>query len=104
MAPVYFEEIVAELGSKKKTNIYKRVRLETCHEGLCVQMMHKGPYDEEQKSLDMIYSFIKDKGYEIYGRHHEIYMNDPRLVSKDRIKTILRYPIKLKKELQIQAV
>lgn len=92
----FFNKITNELTAKKKTDMYKKARLETVHEGLCVQIMHVGPYEKEQLSLDKMMEFTQEGGYETYGRHHEIYFSDPRRVPEDKIKTILQRPIRKK--------
>lgn len=92
----FFDKVMNDVVSKKKSDIYKKARLETTHEGLCAQLLHIGPYDQEKGSLDKLIDFVEDNGYEIYGRHHEIYMNDPSKVAPEKFKTILRYPIRKK--------
>jgi len=66
-------------------------------EGLCVQVMHIGPYDTEPASLAVVDRFIEAKGYvkDITSarRHHEIYLSDPRKCSPDKMRTVLRIPI-----------
>lgn len=99
----FFEEVVEEVSSVKASGIYKKARLETMHEGLCVQIMHIGPYSSEKSSLDKMINYARNKGYEVYGRHHEIYFNDPRRTVPEKLKTILRYPIKKKdKEISLE--
>jgi hypothetical protein len=93
---IFFKKVVNETVKNKKTDIYTKARLEMTHEGLCVQIMHVGPYDKEKSSLDKLNKYVEEKGYEVYGRHHEIYLSDPRRVPKERLKTILRYPIRKK--------
>ncbi|HET7673763.1 MAG TPA: GyrI-like domain-containing protein [Candidatus Saccharimonadales bacterium] len=90
----FFDEAVNELVEKKKTEIYKKARLENMHEGCCAQILHIGPYDQQMKSLEKLYKFVADNGYEIYGRHHEIYMNDPNRNPPEKLKTVLRYPVR----------
>ncbi len=67
-------------------------------EGLCVQMLHLGSYDDEPKSFDTMAKFVTEKGYEKNAdnkwHHHEIYLSDPRKVSPENNKTVLRYSIK----------
>lgn len=92
----FFKKVVKEMAAKKKTDIYEKARLETIHEGLCVQIMHIGAYDKEQPSIEKMLDFAREEGYETYGRHHEIYFGDPRRTPEEKLKTILRYPIKKK--------
>lgn len=70
----------------------------TVEEGLCVQMMHLGPFDEEPRSVALMNEFIEEHDYENdFGQtrlHHEIYMSDARKVSPEKWKTVIRHPIK----------
>lgn len=70
------------------------VQLETIHEGKCVQMLHVGPYDEEQRTIDVMHEFARGEGFSPHQWHHEIYISDPRRVPPERLKTILRHPVK----------
>ena len=67
-------------------------------EGLCVQMMHLGPYDSEPASLEAMDAFARENGYEPdiseTRRHHEIYLSDPRKSPPEKWKTVLRHPIR----------
>lgn len=69
-------------------------------EGLCVQCMHIGSYDDEPATIGMMYEFMTEKGYELditdKRFHHEIYLSDARKVAKERLKTVIRHPIKAK--------
>ena len=69
----------------------------TVEEGLCVQMMHIGPYDEEPASVEKMDRFLAEHGYRndfSDGRlHHEIYLSDARRVALERWKTVIRHPI-----------
>jgi hypothetical protein len=75
-----------------------RARLETIHEGLCVQAMHIGPYDDEPATVAAIDSYAADNGYEpdLGGsrRHHEIYLSDPRKAAPEKLRTVIRHPVK----------
>jgi hypothetical protein len=69
--------------------------LERYHEGLSVQIMHIGSYDDEGPVLSQMHSdFIPNNGYVENGKHHEIYLSDPRRVAPEKLKTVLRQPIK----------
>lgn len=70
------------------------VKLETIEEGLCAQMLHVGPYAEESKTIGMMKEFAEEKGLKFHGLHHEIYLSDPRRVPAQRLKTILRIPVR----------
>jgi len=93
-----FEAAKNEVAKKKPHLDTSRARLMTFAEGLCVQAMHIGPYDDEPKTNAAIQKFIAGNGYvsDIGGarRHHEIYLNDPRKVAPEKLRTILRHPVK----------
>jgi hypothetical protein len=88
-----FEAARAELRAKKDNPAIDRLRLEKLHEGLCVQVMHLGPYSDEPPTIERMHAFARDAGYELRGRHHEIYLGDPRRAAPEKLKTILRMPI-----------
>jgi hypothetical protein len=85
------------LLEKGKEPEVKQVKFETIDEGLCVQMLHVGPYDKEPETVEIMNAFAQEQGMELYGRHHEIYISDPRRVPPERLKTILRMPVRKKK-------
>lgn len=70
------------------------LRLEEYAEGLAVQTMHLGPYADEAPTLALLHGFIEQQGYHWRGKHHEIYLGDPRRTAPARLKTILRQPIR----------
>ncbi len=70
------------------------VKLQTIREGKCVQMLHIGPYAEEKATLERMYAFAEGEGYEFTDRHHEIYLSDPFRAAPEKLKTILRMPLK----------
>lgn len=88
---------VAEATRKKKAD-FSKVEFLRYHEGLCVQCMHIGAYDDEPATVALMDAFIKENGYETditaTRYHHEIYLSDARKVSPERRKTVLRLPIK----------
>jgi hypothetical protein len=55
--------------------------------------MHVGPYDQEGPTIERLHGFIRESGYELRGRHHEIYLGDPRRVAPEKLKTIIRQPV-----------
>ena len=69
------------------------VVLETFHEGLSAQIMHRGPYSEEGPTVMRLHEFITEEGYGMRGRHHEIYLSNPRRSKPENIKTIIRQPV-----------
>jgi hypothetical protein len=72
----------------------KAVRLERIAEGKCVQMLHVGPYAAEGPTMDAMLAFAKAQKLRFIGRHHEIYLSDPRRTKPEKLRTILRHPVK----------
>lgn len=70
------------------------VRLERCTEGLAAQIMHVGPYSAEAPTIERLHAFVDEQGYELRGRHHEIYLGDPRRTAPERLKTVVRHPVR----------
>lgn len=95
-----FEQAKIVLKKKKPALDLSKARLMKMTEGLCVQIMHKGSYDDEPASIEQMKRFLDVNGYiEDFseGRfHHEIYLSDPRKCSTDKLKTVIRHPIKKK--------
>ena len=89
-----FEEALAEVRRKKGLPALDRIRFETFHEGLSAQIMHIGPYAAEEPTIARLHGFIRDNGYELNGKHHEIYLSDPRRTAPEKLKTVLRQPIR----------
>lgn len=85
---------VAVLLKRGKGEDVKRVRLESLAEGRCVQMLHVGPYEKERETIAVMKAFGEKNQLEFYGKHHEIYLSDPRRVPPERLKTILRHPVR----------
>ena len=102
ITPTVFEEGLAELKRKRGDSAaLSRVRLGTFEEGLTVQMMHIGPYATEPASLASMLAFAAEQGYQdrvgLGGKHHEIYLGDPRKADPSKLKTVLRHPITILK-------
>ena len=95
-----FEQAKLVLKKKKPALDLSKARLMKMTEGLCVQIMHKGSYDDAPASIEQMKRFLDENGYiEDFseGRfHHEIYLSDPRKCSPDKLKTVIRHPIKKK--------
>ena len=84
---------------KKKPEIdFSTTRFVAYTEGLCAQVMHVGPYDEEPATIELLENFILQEGYQNDigdGRlHHEIYLGDPRRTKPENLRTVLRHPVK----------
>ena len=88
---------VKEAERKKKTD-FSKVEFLTYDEGLCVQCMHIGPYDDEPATVELMHAFMEEQGYvlDINDRrlHHEIYLSDARKVAPEKLKTVIRHPIR----------
>lgn len=82
-----------EVKVKKGVEGVDKIKLETFQEGLSAQILHIGPYSEEEPTIKKLHGFIEENGYRMRGLHHEIYMSDPRRVPPERWKTIIRQPI-----------
>ncbi|MEE8142992.1 MAG: GyrI-like domain-containing protein [Planctomycetota bacterium] len=82
------------LEEKGKGNLVEMVTLETLNEGRCVQLLHVGPYDQERESITTLEKFAKGLGLSLHGEHHEIYLSDPRRVAPEKLRTILRHPVR----------
>ena len=82
----------------KKGKNFDKVEFFTYEEGLCVQCMHLGSYDDEPKTVKLMHEYMKENGYEIditdKRFHHEIYLSDPRRCDVSKLKTVIRHPIK----------
>ncbi len=93
-----FEWAVADATPKKKKSDFSKAEFLTYNEGLCVQCTHIGSYDDEPATIELMHEFMEQKGYtlDISDRrfHHEIYLSDPRRVAPERLKTVVRHPIK----------
>jgi hypothetical protein len=112
MQPVHidrsmFDQALAQVKEKKGKQAKKAgedpatavapfdlVRLESFHEGLSVQIMHIGPYSDEAGNLDKMAAHAAEHGYEYHGKHHEIYLGDPRTAKPENLKTVLRHPVR----------
>jgi hypothetical protein len=86
-------QAVSVLLKRGKGAEVQRVRLKPLEEGLCVQALHVGPYENEPVTMATMKSFAESKGLKLHGVHHEIYLSDPRRVDPAKLKTILRHPV-----------
>lgn len=92
-----FDWAVAEASAKKKQD-FSKVEFLTYDEGLCVQCMHIGDYDDEPATVALMHEYMNAQGYELditdERLHHEIYLSDARKVAPERRKTVIRHPVK----------
>ncbi|MBX3576627.1 MAG: GyrI-like domain-containing protein [Rhizobiaceae bacterium] len=85
-------------AEKKALTALARMRIERLEEGLAVQIMHIGPYDEEGPTLKRLHEeFLPANGLVERGHHHEIYLGDPRKTAAAKLKTVLRQPVSAKR-------
>ena len=94
-----FEWAIEETSRKKKKD-FSKVEFFTYDEGLCVQCMHIGPYNDEPITVEAMHEYMIEQGYELditdERFHHEVYISDVRKISPEKLKTVLRHPIKKK--------
>ena len=83
-----------EVAKIKKNDLIKEIEFEKWSEGRCAQIMHVGPYSTEPATIKMLMEFMAAGGLSVNGRHHEIYLSDPRKTEPAKMKTIIRYPVR----------
>lgn len=92
-----FDWAIEEATRKKKTD-YSKVELLSYDEGLCVQCLHIGPYDDEPATVERMHRFMSEQGYALditdQRLHHEIYLSDARKVAPEKLRTVIRHPVK----------
>ena len=88
-----------EEATRKKKADFSKVEFLSYDEGLCVQCMHIGPYDDESATIRRMDEFMKEQGYALditqKRLHHEIYLSDARRVAPERLRTVIRHPIRI---------
>ena len=87
------EEAAEELQKKKDPAALPKIRLESYHEGVSAQTMHIGPYSAEAPTIRRLHDFIEESGYRRRGKHHEVYLSDPRRAAPEKMKTVIRQPM-----------
>jgi hypothetical protein len=93
------KDAINEVEEKKDPPAIYKIRFEKFKEGLSAHIMHIGPYSEEGPTVEKLHNFIQEKGYQFDGtkpgqRHHEIYLSDIRRTKQERLKTVIRQPIR----------
>jgi hypothetical protein len=88
-----YNEALEQLRRKKPSPGLERLRFEVFEEDLSLQMMHIGPYAEEPRTVEKIHACAEQQGFKLHGKHHEIYLGDPRRSDPAKLKTVLRHPV-----------
>ena len=87
-----------EEATRKKKSDFSAAEFLAVEEGLCVQCLHLGSYDEEPATVEAMHAFASEQGYELdfsdERRHHEIYLSDPRRTAPEKLKTVIRHPVR----------
>jgi hypothetical protein len=89
-----YTEAVNQVAKKKNLPLLANIRFESFEEGQCAQIMHVGPYSAEAPTIERLHNYITECGHAPRDRHHEIYLSDPRKAKPEKMKTVLRQPIK----------
>jgi hypothetical protein len=92
-----FDWAVQEASAKKKAD-FSKAEFMTYDEGTCVQCMHVGPYDDEPRTVALMHEFMEQQGYVLditdQRMHHEIYLSDARKTAPEKLKTVIRHPVR----------
>ncbi len=91
------DETREKVAAKKDLVRLDDIRVQTFSEGSSVQILHVGPYKDEAPTAQRLHDFAAEKGYDITGMHHEIYLGDPNRSAPEKLKTILRYGVTKKR-------
>ncbi|KAA2261206.1 hypothetical protein F0L68_18105 [Solihabitans fulvus] len=94
VTPELVADTIAAVASKKPGLPVEGVRLANHAEGRCSQILHVGPFRTEPATIDRLHAFIADNAMVIAGRHHEIYLSNPNRTAPEKMRTIIRYPVR----------
>ena len=83
-----------EVGRRGGAPALPLLRLERLDEGLVVQTLHVGPYEDEGPAIAAMHAYAAEEGFALTGRHHEVYLSDPRRTAPARLRTVLRQPVR----------
>jgi hypothetical protein len=92
VTPALYRRALEEVRKKKDIKALGVARLEAFREGLSAQIMHIGPYSAEGPTIEGLHNYIRESGGQPKGKHHEIYLGDPRRAAPSKLRTILRQP------------
>lgn len=84
---------LAEVRGKNNPPALSKMRFETFREGLSAQILYIGPYADEGPTIAKMHAFIEESGYQLTGKHHEIYLSDPRRAAPEKLRTVIRQPV-----------
>ena len=87
------ERAASDVAGKRHLDLAGELRLRRFNEGRAAQVLHVGPYADEGPTIELLHAFIRERGLALRGRHHEIYLSDPRRTSQERLRTIIRQPV-----------
>jgi hypothetical protein len=93
LTPDQVELARTDLIKKKNPVSAAKIRFESYHEGLSAQIMYFGPYADEGPTIQRLHEFIAESGHQLRGKHHEIYLGDPRRTAPEKLKTVIRQPM-----------
>jgi hypothetical protein len=93
VSPTMFREAIGRVAEKRDVPSLQKLRMESFREGLAVQALHIGPYADEQRTIDRMQAFAEAEGCRFRGKHHEIYLGDPRRAKPEKLRTVLRHPV-----------
>lgn len=86
------EKVISEVTAKKQLSAGSKVRFERFAEGTAAQVLHVGPYADEAPVIESLHRFVDESGRALSGKHHEIYLSDPRKSEPTKLRTIIRQP------------
>ncbi len=90
----HVDSAMVKAAAKVEKALLNKTRFESYDEGLVVQLMHIGPYSEEGPNIARMHAFAREQGYDLVGKHHELYMGNPQRSAPEKLKTIVRQPIR----------
>ncbi len=93
VTPEIVEAAKEKAAAKKDLPALPKMRFAPYHEGLSAQIMYVGPYADEGPTIARLHDFAHEQGHELRGKHHEIYLSDPRRTAPEKLKTVIRQPI-----------
>jgi hypothetical protein len=93
ITPDLVELARADLIQKKNPVAASKIRFGSYHEGPSAQIMYFGPYADEGPTIQRLHEFIVESGHQLRGKHHEIYLSDPRRTAPEKLKTVIRQPM-----------